>query len=214
MVETTKYPGRFVTYEGIDGIGKSTHAHLLTESIAGKGHTVRCYREPGTTPMGEAIRRIVKDRNIPRANLASCFLFEAARADFTEKVILPELKQGNVVVCDRFCDSTTAYQGYASGIPLPLVEILNKAASHDLVPDLTFLIDAEPEQVQELVARVERKEDYFDTMGLVYQRKLREGFLAIARKEPERVVIIQYVPNGQQEMQELMRKELTRRFGW
>ncbi len=182
--------GVFVSFEGIDGSGKSTQARALAETLRALGHDVTLTREPGGSTGAEEIRRLLvegtPDRWSPETEI---LLFNAARRDHLEKTILPALEGGQIVITDRFADSTRIYQGAARASLRPLVDAL-----HDLAigvePDLTFLIDMDPEQSLARGLARQSGEDRFEELGLAFQQRLRAGFLELARAEPERLHVI------------------------
>lgn len=181
---------KFVTFEGIDGSGKSTQARLLHSAMEAAGAPVVLTREPGGSPGGEEIRRLlvegVPERWSPETEI---LLFTAARRDHLEKTIHPALAQGKTVISDRFADSTRVYQGAARGDLRSVVDTL-----HDAVigtePDITFIIDMDPERALSRGLARDSGEDRFEDMGLVFQERLREGFLTLAEAEPDRCHVI------------------------
>ena len=182
--------GRLITFEGGEGTGKSTQIALLAERLRESGHIVVTLREPGGTSVGEAVRAVVLDTEHvtmnPRAEL---LLYEAARAQLVDEVIRPALDRGVIVLCDRYRDSSTAYQGHARGLSLEMVRDLNHAATGGLVPDLTILLDIDP---LEGLRRATKSAvaDRLESEDLAFHERVREGFLAIARAEPERVKVV------------------------
>lgn len=183
-------PGLFLSFEGIDGSGKSTQARLLAEALRARGKTVCHTREPGGSPGAEHIRSLVLEGAADRWSTESeILLFTAARLDHLEKTIRPALARGEVVVCDRFADSTRIYQGLTRGDLRRMVDQL-----HGLMigqePDLTVLIDIDASVgLRRAVARP-GKELRFEGMGLDLQQKARDGFLALAAGHPDRFVLI------------------------
>ncbi len=188
----------FITFEGIEGCGKTTQAKLLYEALVDRKYSVVFTREPGGTPAAEELRSfLLKPREERFPPFAELSVYEAARAFHVENLIKPSLKEGAVVICDRFIDSTLAYQGYGRGIDLSLVERLNQEATGGLKPDLTVLLDL---PVEEAFRRIsERQKDRMESESLKFHRKVREGFLEIARREPERFLIV----DGKREVEEL-----------
>jgi len=180
--------GLLVTFEGVDGSGKSTQASLAKDYLVSRGFDVRLLREPGGTVVGERIRSILLDAAhgdmTPRAEL---FLYLAARAQITGAVILPALEAGGVVVMDRFIDSTTAYQGFARGLGMETAVYLNRIATGGLNPDLTIVVDTDPETC---MSRIGRTRDRLESEGLVFMEKVREGFLRLRELEPDRVKVV------------------------
>ncbi len=181
--------GLFITFEGIDGCGKSTQLSLLKEEFVKEGVEFIEVREPGGTAVGEKIRTILLDKkNDSMTRMAELLLFEAARAQITEEVIVPALERGVTVICDRFYDSTSAYQGYANKMGRDLTDFLNLKATNDTSPDITFLLDIDPMTAYE--RRSGRgEEDRIELLGLSYQEKVREGYLELAKSE-ERIMVI------------------------
>lgn len=182
--------GFFVSLEGIDGSGKSTQARLLAERLRATGRAVVLTREPGGSPGAEEIRRLLLTGGVDRwSPETEALLFTAARRDHWERTIAPALGRGAVVVSDRFADSTRVYQSVARGAPAELVDAL-----HALVigeePDLTLVIDTEPAAALARGIARETDEDRFETMGLPFQERLRTGFLALARRWPDRVRVV------------------------
>ena len=181
--------GVFITFEGIDGCGKSTQLALLKEEFDKEGLEYIEVREPGGTVVGEKIRNILLDKkNDSMTRMAELLLFEAARAQITEEVIVPALARGTHVICDRFYDSTSAYQGYANKMGRDLTDFLNLKATNDTRPDITFLLDIDPEAAYKRRA-VRGEEDRIEHMGLSYQEKVREGYLELAMSE-ERIRVV------------------------
>ncbi|MCE5198129.1 MAG: dTMP kinase [Armatimonadota bacterium] len=182
----TNRSGFFLTLEGIEGSGKSTLAGLLAEHFASAGMEVVVTAEPGGCAVGEAIRQLVLHSTEPISDNAELLLFEAARAQHVQCTILPALQRGAIVICDRFTDSSLAYQGYARGIDINIIKTLNDFATGGLTPDLTILLDL-PAEVG-LARQV--KMDRVSSERLAFHEAVREGYLAIAKAEPERVVVI------------------------
>ncbi len=172
--------GRFITFEGIDGSGKSTQARLLHERMVAAGEATLLTREPGGSKGAEEIRRLLVEGDPERwSGETECLLFTAARRDHLEQTILPALKAGEAVISDRFADSTRVYQGVVRGALRRLVDHLH-AEVIGLEPDLTFIIDMDPNAA--LARGLARKsgEDRFEDMGASFQAALREGFLELA----------------------------------
>jgi dTMP kinase len=185
--------GLFVTLEGIEGAGKSTQARRLTRALETAGRRVVSTREPGGgTPLGEALRALLKDPAIWRdLGLAEIYLYAAARCHHLESLVLPALERGEVVVCDRYIDSTRVYQGVGRGRPLELIEKLHALPPLTLRPDRTLLLDL---PVEDGLARARQRTDEapsgYDEEDVAFFGRVREGFLAIARREPERVRLV------------------------
>ncbi len=182
--------GIFISFEGIDGSGKSTQAHLLAETLKTQGRTVRLTREPGGSPGAEEIRRLLVEGAPERWSAETeILLFTAARRDHLEKTIRPALANGEAVITDRFADSTRVYQGATRGDLRAVVDQL-----HTIMigkePDLTFIIDMDPRQALARGLARQSGEDRFEDFGAGFQEKLRSGFLALAREFPERCHVI------------------------
>jgi dTMP kinase len=172
-------PGLFVTFEGIDRSGKTTQARLLREALGDRAIGVR---EPGGTELGERIRDLVKDPLLAPSARAEALLFAAARAELVHRVIRPALDGGLVVVCDRFLDSSLAYQGSARGLGVEEVERINHFATESLVPDLTFLLELDPADAAARAGMLDRFEDE----GLELQRSVSEAYERLAAADPGR----------------------------
>ncbi len=189
--------GRFITLEGVEGAGKTTQIRLAAEFLQGLGHAVVVTQEPGGTPLGERIREILLNRGgFDISGEAEMFLFAAARAQHTDTVIRPALEAGKIVLCDRFSDATIAYQAYGRGLPLETVREICRLASRGLSPHLTLLFDLPVEEglgraLRRIAGREgNRREDRFERETLDFHRRIREGYLAIARQEPGRVRVL------------------------
>ena len=169
--------GKFVTFEGPEGSGKSTACKTIIEIFGNKG--ILAVREPGSTPLGEKIRAILQSEKMP--DRTELLLFEAARAAVVENTISPALKSGKSVFCDRFYDSTVAYQGYGRGMQFTDIAFLNKFATKGLDPDVTFLFDVDPEVG---MARRGKPTDRIEAAGIKFHRKVRNGYLDMAKGNP------------------------------
>jgi dTMP kinase len=198
-------PGKFITFEGGEGSGKSTQVRRLAARLEARGLSVAVTREPGGAPFAERLRAIMLDpRAEPHSPLSEALLFYAARADHLEKTIRPALSAGRWVVCDRFSDSTRVYQGHAGGLTDATLDVLERLVVAPTSPDLTVVIDIDP--VVGLARADERRTgkklggfvapDRFEERALDYHQKLREGFLAIARDNTERCVLIDGVKSA------------------
>ena len=183
--------GLFITFEGIDGCGKSTQCELLKNYLEGLGKEFIFVREPGGTVIGERIREILLDKKNTQMNARTeLLLFEAARAQITEEVIKPALSEGKTVLCDRFFDSSSAYQGMARGMGMDFVSDLNMAATGGLKPDITFFFDISAEEA--LARRGKRGEasDRIELAGIKFQEDVRQGYLELAAVSEGRIVTI------------------------
>jgi dTMP kinase len=186
----------FITFEGLDFSGKSTQAQLLRASLERRAlpgeksvRPVRVLREPGGTRISERLREILLDRkNLELHQTAELMLFAASRAQIVAEIIRPSLLRGEIVLCDRYADSTTAYQGYGRGIDLDAIRHINRLATGGLSPDVTFFIDIDLDEVarRQLAAGVQS--DRMEDAGGEFYRRVRAGYAAIAQEEPGRVV--------------------------
>ncbi len=185
--------GRFITIEGGEGTGKSTHAKLLCDALRAQGLAVVCTREPGGSPGAEEIRRLLVSGEPDRWDaMTEALLFCAARRDHLVKTVQPALARGEWVVSDRFADSTAAYQGFAQGLGQNVVERLHEMVAGGCVPDLTVILDV-PADIGLSRARA-RGGGRYESMDTSFHEKLREGFLAIARRELGRCVVVDARP--------------------
>ncbi len=189
---------RFITFEGGDGVGKTTQIQALEKYFIQANHSCLVTKEPGGTPLGAVIRKALlgpADHDI--APSTELFLYLADRAQHVEEVIMPAIKAGRIVLCDRFTDSTLAYQGYGRGIDLDWLRRLNKMASGTTIPDLTFLLDCPVElglartaHRQAQLAGVSPRPDRFEREQIEFHERVRAGFLELAENEPSRFRII------------------------
>lgn len=227
----------FLTFEGIDGSGKTTLIHLLSDHLKSKNISCLVTREPGGTPLAEEIRNLLLSPRQERVySETELLLYESSRAQHVNGVIKPALDFGQSVICDRFCDATVAYQQYARGISSSKVGWLNKFATSGLEPDLTFFIDIPPE---EGFARLSSRSRYFDRMesssekmtrqGLLisygpdyeqrkkqflsFNKKVRNGYLNLLSQHPDRIVKIDGTPPSEQVFQSVL-NTVQARFGW
>lgn len=176
-----------ITFEGIEGSGKSTQANLLRDFLSDKGYTVTVTREPGWGQLGTLIRTIIlEERDLVLAPMAELFLFCADRAQHVKDFIEPKLKNGEIVICDRFYDSTIVYQGYGRKLDMRLVNKAAKASALDISPDLTFLLNL---PVREGLSRLKERGSItkMDEEPLEFHEMIRQGYMLIARREPERI---------------------------
>ncbi len=184
--------GIFITFEGIDGTGKTTQQHLVAQALRDRGYDVVESREPGGTQLAESVRQLVLDSSLPLTTDTQTLLYLAARSEHVNKLLRPSLAAGKIVICDRFSDSTLVYQGLAQGktlAELDMLRQLNAFATGGLVPDLTLVFDASPEAL--LARRAQRGvSDRYEQQGLDFQMHLRAGFLQLAEYEPQRIRLI------------------------
>ena len=191
--DTTPGPGQFITLEGGEGAGKSTQARLLAERLRSLGHECVVTREPGGSPVAEALREVILSGvAAPLGPSAETVLFTAARLVHMAQTIMPALKRGAFVVCDRFTDSTRVYQGALGKVDPGLIDAMERIAVGAHRPDLTLVLDlpAQTGLARAAARRADGAADRFEAEGLAYHECLREGFLAIAEAEPGRCLIV------------------------
>ncbi|NLI12574.1 dTMP kinase [Pelotomaculum propionicicum] len=183
--------GKFIVFEGIDGSGKTTQLNLLADDLRSRGFAVLNTREPGGTRVGELIREILLDpaygELVPRAE---ALLYAAARAQHVAQVILPALREGRIVLCDRFLDSSLAYQGFGRGIEVGLLERINEPATDGLAPDLTIILDSGIEDGMDRISLSGRDADRIEREARAFHRKVRSGYLELAARDPSRYSVV------------------------
>ena len=183
--------GKFITLEGGEGAGKSTQAKLLADWLGRKGISVALTREPGGTPGAEDIRNLLVTGAVGRWDfLTETLLHYAARREHVARLILPALEAGQWIICDRFIDSTTAYQGYGQGIDLAVIAKLRETVLGPFMPDLTLILDVAPETRRARTAARPGNEDRYERMNEAFHDRVRAGFHAIAAAEPARCAVI------------------------
>jgi dTMP kinase len=183
--------GRFITLEGIDGAGKSTHAGWIVEALQARGHTVVATREPGGTPLGESLRHLLLGQ--PMSHDTETLLVFAARREHVEQVVRPALARGSVVLCDRFTDATYAYQGGGHGVSREWIRALARHVHGDCNPDLTLLFDVPTAVSRERLERARRDGrtlDKFEQEAQAFFERVRDAYLELAAQEPARFVVI------------------------
>jgi len=200
--------GVFITFEGPEGCGKSTHARRIGSFLKKKGYDVLFTREPGGTSVGEKIRDILLHPAYTVSPLTELFLFEAARAQIIEKIILPAIKRKKIIICDRFNDSTVVYQGYAGPIPLKKVIAIDDFIVREARPDLTILLDLEAKIGLRRALKIKPK-DRMESKSLIFHKKVRKGFRDLARRNKKRIKLIDS-RNSVEETQEAVRKEILK----
>ena len=194
-----------ITFEGGEGSGKSTQSQMLYDALKEKGFEVTKTREPGGTKFAEIIREIlVQGESNKIDNISELFLFAAARTDHVQKVIKKSLKDNKIVICDRFIDSTLAYQGYAGNLDLDIVREVNKISIGEIYPDITFIFDIDPTQGIERALGENNKETRFEEKDIMYHKKIRDGYMSIARDNAQRCVVI----NGNDDLEQISKKIL------
>jgi dTMP kinase len=199
--------GKLITFEGSEGSGKSTQIDLAQRYLEAKGMDVLFLREPGGVMISEKIRNILLDTaTVGMSDECETLLYMAARAQLVEEVIIPALKDGKVILCDRFLDSTVAYQGYGNGINIAKIKRIGAFATQGYAPDLTFLFDLD---VHEGLARINRPKDRIENRNIDYHNRVKKGYLAIAKLEPSRVKVIN-ATKSKDEIQSIVKKHLNR----
>lgn len=187
--------GLFITFEGGEGTGKSTQIGLLARKLEGLGRGIVTTREPGGTPEAEKIRELLVHRKGGNwTPMAECLLLFSARVMHVEGLIKPALAEGKVVICDRFADSTRAYQGYGHGLPLETIEGINGLTLDDFAPDMTFIMDLPVDvglsRAGKRLDAEQSGEDRFERLGHQFHERMRRGYLEIARRAPERCIVV------------------------
>jgi dTMP kinase len=179
----------FITFEGGEGCGKSVQSRMLSRHLCREGYNAVLTREPGGTPLGEKICRCLKWYEEDEISaITELFLFNASRRHLVETIINPSIKQGQIVVCDRFTDSTFAYQGYGRGLDLEVIGQLNQLATGGIKPDLTILLDMP--SIEGLTRKKNLIADRFEKEAVIFHEKVRQGYLQMAKREPQRWFII------------------------
>jgi dTMP kinase len=209
-------PGLFITFEGGEGSGKTTQLKALLTHLRSLHQDVIQTRDPGGTAIGNQIRDLLLNgENVRMSPTAELLLYEASRTQLVHEVIRPALAEGRIVLCDRFIDSTVAYQGYGRGLNLALVERLNAMAADGLRPDLTFLLDLDPvvglARVSGRLAQPRHRRDRLEDEVLEFHQRVRAGYCALAAREAERVVVLD-ATQGILEIEARIRRYITTRF--
>lgn len=183
--------GKFITFEGGEGTGKSTQAHLLADALRNQQVNVTITREPGGTEGAELVRALLVSGAVSRwSPLSEVLLLNAARLDHLTKVILPALEAGKWVICDRFTDSTIAYQGYGHGVDLAFIQNLHQQLFTTNIPDLTLVFDLDPTIGIQRSLQRHTSETRFENMQLEFHNRMRQGYLEVAQQNPNRCVLI------------------------
>lgn len=179
--------GLFITFEGPDGCGKTTQMKLLAEYLEKKGEEVVLTREPGGKGLGEKVREILLNYDGEVSDRCESFLFLADRAQNIDIIVNPAVKAGKIVLCDRHIDSTVAYQGYGRGLDIERINMLNTLATNGKKPDLTFVFDVD---VETSMKRVGKEKDRMESAGIDFHNRVRQGYLELAKQEPQRIKVI------------------------
>ena len=198
----------FITFEGIEGSGKTTHVDLLSDYLCEKGLRVVKTREPGGTPVGEALRSVLLKKDLQVLPLTELLVFLASRAQHVEEVIRPALEEGNVVLCDRFVDASYAYQGYGRGIDLGIIETLNRLVTKGVRPNLTILLDC-PVDVGLGRKSADGNLDRFEKEELSFHQKIRNAYIELAEDDPKRFVVLN-ARKGLAKTQEVIREKVEK----
>jgi len=187
----------FITFEGVEGCGKTTQICLLKDSLEQRGYSVITTREPGGAQISDSIRKMLLDPENAHIDIKTeLLLYEASRAQHIKEVIKPALEKGDIVLCDRFTDATLAYQGYAQGISIDLIETLNQFATNNLTPDFTILIDCPVEiglkraKEREEIINQTVSEDRFEEKSIAFHQKVRLAYLQIAQRKSNRIYLV------------------------
>ncbi len=194
--------GVFITFEGPEGSGKSTHIRLLGAYLRARGRRVLLTREPGGTALATGIRKLLLDGGDGLSPMAELFLYEADRAQHVHETLAPALRQGKTVLCDRYTDSTVAYQGYGRRLDRKAVNALNAIASAGLRPHLTILLDVPVKRGLKLAKQKKNRHDRLERAGFAFHERVRAGFLQLAKKEPNRFRVVMQ----QKDVQETQRR--------
>jgi dTMP kinase len=203
----------FITFEGPDGSGKSTQIQLLSKALTAAGYDVLTVREPGGTAISEQIRDVVHSlRNREMSDRAECLLYNAARAQLVDQLIVPHLQRGGIVLSDRYADSTLAYQGYGRGLDLNAVRSVIAFATNNLKPDVTFYLDLEVEEGIERRKRGGGEWNRLDDQALEFHRRVRAGYLQMVSEAPTRWVRID-AARAVEVIQADIRAEVERKLG-
>lgn len=191
VMNDKQHKGIFITFEGDDGVGKSTHINFLSEVLKGLGYEVVCLREPGGTSIGEQLRAVVLDpRNPEMSPRCELLIYEAARAQIVSEIIKPALCAGKVVLCDRFSDSTLAYQGYGRGLDTDFIQSANEFATSSLKPDRTLLMVCTQSTDKKKRLNKRSVQDRLDSADSIFHDKVSRGFDTLCQKEPNRIIKI------------------------
>jgi len=213
----------FITFEGPDGAGKTTHAKRLKHDLEAEGYKVLLTREPGGSHFGERVRDILLDRKTGKISpITELLLYESIRAHHVETVIKPSIESGTIVISDRFTDASIAYQGYGRGIPIEIVKTLNSIATSGLVPDVTILIDIKPEvalrgiakRVQDVIGNSKKNRkglDRIESAGNAFHHRVRQAYLEMSKDSSGRILCI-HRQNKFEETYALIINELSRKL--
>ena len=201
--------GLFITFEGADGCGKTTQLNLLKEYLENNGYEVVLTREPGGKGLGEKVREILLNYDGEVSNRCESFLFLADRAQNIDIIVNPAIEQGKIVLCDRHTDSSVAYQGYGRGLDINQINTLNNLATGNKKPDLTLVFDVD---IETSMQRVGNEKDRMESAGKEFFNRVRNGYLELAKQEPERIKVIdstKSIPEVQKDVLEIIKTKLN-----
>lgn len=201
--------GLFITFEGADGCGKTTQLNLLKEYLENNDYEVVLTREPGGKGLGEKVREILLNYNGEVSNRCESFLFLADRAQNIDIIVNPAIEQGKIVLCDRHTDSSVAYQGYGRGLDINQINTLNNLATNNKKPDLTLVFDVD---IETSMQRVGNEKDRMESAGKEFFNRVRNGYLELAKQEPERIKVIdstKSISEVQQNVLEIIKTKLN-----
>lgn len=201
--------GLFITFEGADGCGKTTQLNLLKEYLENNGYEVVLTREPGGKGLGEKVREILLNYDGEVSNRCESFLFLADRAQNIDIIVTPAIEQGKIVLCDRHTDSSVAYQGYGRGLDINQINTLNNLATNNKKPDLTLVFDVD---IETSMQRVGNEKDRMESAGKEFFNRVRNGYLELAKQEPERIKVIdstKSIPEVQKDVLEIIKTKLN-----
>lgn len=201
--------GLFITFEGADGCGKTTQINMLKNYLENQGYQVVLTREPGAKGLGEKVREILLNYEGAVSDRCESFLFLADRAQNIDIIVNPAVNEGKIVLCDRHIDSTVAYQGYGRGLDIDRIKMLNNIATNGRKPDLTIVFDID---VETSMQRVGKNKDRMESAGIEFHNRVRDGYLKIAKEEPERIKVvnsIQTVNDVFEEVKKIVNKYLS-----
>jgi dTMP kinase len=196
--------GTLITFEGAEGSGKSTQAALILQYLKKKKLPIMNLREPGGVKISEKIRGILLDvKNTAMADACETLLYMAARAQLVKEVIAPALERGKIILCDRFLDSTVVYQGYGNGVDINRIKAIGQFATSGISPDLTLIFDID---TREGLSRAGQHKDRIERRSFLYHNRVRQGYLALAKKEPKRIRVIKVNDRSRTDIQREVRK--------
>ena len=200
--------GTFITFEGPEGSGKSTQSRMLSNFLKKKGLKVLHVCDPGSSFLGEAVRKILLKPGGKISAASETMLYMAARAQLVDELIMPALKKKTVVICDRFTDATVCYQGYGLGVDIRLINSLNKFVTKSITPDITFYLDTNVKKGLRRSRSIKGFSDRIERRSCGFHNKVRGGYLKLAKKFPRRIKTISIEKNDKSKMQKIIRKEV------